>query len=1721
MSNEIVQHRFVQIHQACDLTSNTEEPWSTLSQSSLPNIAASNACERILDKVNNNQLEATTALREFQTLVLSSDDEPKSMIYLRCVTLLRLQTKAQFGLVKNDLVHIDPFVAIVRQRPMLYYAILNEIEYLFREKETTDIAILTPFTLMVLLTDNNLDYNALLGKLTSICFSVDNKEIVKSIHALIWKQVIMKYPLHMSNPRYLTIVDFLEIISTQFQQQVNFDAMDWMLNYCYPILDRALTCASKGEPILPYLSRIERLYSRVHDDRTISTTLQASISLLWAGCSFLLLKSQTLDEQQSILSFIQFCITHGSIPKRVMQIAYLPLFQTLSELMDKSASKSIQERKNQVLDLIYTVDKAKDIEVDVEDVQTEISNIIRHNTIHGLLGHLFTYILSFCSNEMPKVDILSKNLSSTSVTLSLLFLTPFTLDDDTQVQCKALSALSELSFLQTGCYKFPVLLYLLHVIRRSSGKSDTLLHIFHHVLPSLSSTNDPIITSKVLQIILSIIHTEDNDLSMASLGVRALVQVYERQPRVWQELKKVFTDWVLRRKSVTLRRKVDLSVTGPIRLELSVLTSMRDVCQLHPRECAPDILPMVISLLQACQDLSMASLSIIMSIICTCVEAGFVEPRSIWSITVVYLARFALDAGTKRSLLLIKQLCRFYALAGDKDEVTEPYLQFKETLLNDFILPLISSDNDCQESKTYALKALSHFSANDIATLIPEKAKDYLSMILESEVPSKGYSPILVKLMSNELDHMRRGLFIEETSKKPETISKKRKASTTGEREEEVGKTLTEKWMEGHVAPGLRAGYATAILHILNFSREPISEHTFDAISKTKWYRAMVTSFTDLTLTDHLLVRVSSISSWQAFFQAALKGKEVEIESIVSILLKDLLARLERSTVPGVSTNILLAITGLVSTLRAIIPSFASSCANDIVQVLLRNYILLQGSPLSHSAHLMSEEVQFAARFALGHLSTHVISNDKLAETISKTLIEAATYEKSKSRNIDTAVDLVQFANGYAAGYFVSSVIQWPTKTEQLDVLGKQGLYQLLGYCNSPGISESRVLGIMMGLSSKQNANGMEEVLWLAKDVLRSYTDGRPVNIGLLLGSTWVCGVGSAPDSGAIDDECASILESAYTRAVTDGQLAQHFYHFSVPYSQLCRSRLVNGSKEENEAMHSYKRLLDQELERIDNDDPSSNYRIAGLFSLGSLLGVHYLPSEDSSDRLYIESSKYSASTRHTVWDKLVYAAGLTGRSSAPVGNLKSGRIAAAVCGKIINHAQLMAATSQIKEKQVASDLLLLSASSEPASYSRLNQNTSYIRAVFDSLVSLVETERPLTDHLELLLSSLLLTPGPLPPVNWFMLMNEVSSVSSSLRDLCIRFASAHASSSLSLTEFLLSQLSIALDPLKKHTLNAELCLLLTTEPGLGKVLELAGLPSSEKAQTATRRGLSSMMKKASISDSRALEIVQNFAKQIHMFEKETQLQFFVTLSNHLPIQGPDLDETKMKLVTDIRKTILHQLTLPWTRQAEPEMTTLLRHCVACSLDSPDQLQSKESFFEQTDQEGFGAIVAICELYRLTPKTKRHPLVKWIAMSMAYLVGLRNSPLRYASWEIIAATIEQDVTNEQEMLAWVVRVLDAFIVYGNGHHQTCAIDILAGIADGLRCILGCLFGQVMCPAVTDDGIKMADTIYSMMHTIEIGNKHASEQEQIALRLFTLMDMMKEQSWSYALPKMGC
>lgn len=442
--------------------------------------------------------------------------------------------------------------------------------------------------------------------------------------------------------------------------------------------------------------------------------------------------------------------------------------------------------------------------------------------------------------------------------------------------------------------------------------------------------------------------------------------------------------------------------------------------------------------------------------------------------------------------------------------------------------------------------ALSQFSAQDMAAVLPEKAAEYIQHATPTDDhPIENQHAVLATLMSNELDHMRRGLFKEEASKKQVAPSTSNKQHITndaghvvGERELEIEALLSQLWEDARVAPGLRSGYAIAMLHTLQSKDAPTK--TLQDMSKTKWYRFMVTSFTDVSLTDHLLLRVSSIGSWKSFFQNALSSAKNELEAMVSLLVKDLLARLERSTVPGVTCNIAMAITGLVLVVQLYTPSYAASCANEIIDTLMKNYIVLSGSPLSHSAHLMSEEVQFAARFALGHLATCVISNEKVVQEIYKVLLDAATSStNSKYRNIDTSVDLVQFANGYAAGHFVASLAVYPTMTESIENLKTTGLASLQQYYTLDDASDSRVVGILMGLASKLkpalmcDADTVGDELNIASIKLEEYLNGGSISKGLLLGSTWIVALGALQEYG-VEYEYSNIIESVMAAASRD-----------------------------------------------------------------------------------------------------------------------------------------------------------------------------------------------------------------------------------------------------------------------------------------------------------------------------------------------------------------------------------------------------------------------------------------------------------------------------------------------------------------------------------------------------------------------------------------------------------
>lgn len=444
------------------------------------------------------------------------------------------------------------------------------------------------------------------------------------------------------------------------------------------------------------------------------------------------------------------------------------------------------------------------------------------------------------------------------------------------------------------------------------------------------------------------------------------------------------------------------------------------------------------------------------------------------------------------------------------------------------------------------MKALASFPAQDIATILPEKASEYVKSVTpEDDHPNSNQPFLLATLVSNELEHMRRGLFKEENTSRqsvePVMSDTKRIVNDAGrpvgELELELRHKFTENWENARVAPGLRSGYAIAMLHMIDLPPTPTiqsKDETWNAIGKTKWYRFMMTQFTDVSLTDHLLLRISSVGSWQTFFKnTLLADSQNDVEAMVSLLVQDLWSRLERSTVPGVTCNIALAITGLISALRLLIPSFAASCASEVIEKLMNNYIDLAGSPLSHSAHLMSEEVQFAARFALGYLGPCVVSNEKMVQSVYTTLIESATNINAKYRNIDTAVDLVQFANGYSAGHFVAELAAYPSMTEAIETMRDMGIRSLLDYCRTQTISDSRTMGILMGLASRLNHELMDEELLFATESLQMYLSGQDISKGRLLGSLWLCAVGAKREDH-IHYEISSLVESALASASSD-----------------------------------------------------------------------------------------------------------------------------------------------------------------------------------------------------------------------------------------------------------------------------------------------------------------------------------------------------------------------------------------------------------------------------------------------------------------------------------------------------------------------------------------------------------------------------------------------------------
>ncbi|KAI8984419.1 hypothetical protein BDF20DRAFT_935163 [Mycotypha africana] len=1719
MVDGIVEHRFVQIHQANErAVSQTDSLWSTLSQ--MPTIAASHCCEKIYSNVinsNNNGKGLLQTVQNLQNLVLTCEDDSKNVLFLQTITRLLIfnhylpeETQLQFHYAKKDSYQIHPFTYIMHQKPSLYFELLDQLLDIFGKENENAMTILSGFVESVFLTKHTSDGGALLTRLMQISMTLGIKN--DSIIAAIYKKmmdILFDFPLEISSTMYLMLVDFLMWISIDNSPCIQIDIYQSQVcgyNYLLPFIDHLLTIAYKNQPVTSYLSRLSKMMN--------VTLSQVVIDVLWTTLSYILLRGQTLEEQQLAMALMR-SIVSKSKNMTLLRIAYLPLYQLVSELNDKDLPKELVALKEDSLELLAYLDSNQVDRYDEESLLEELQKLVENRRMYGLLAHFLVYLNNLYAQNVPVLRETYKDGPEVTLVLNLLFSSPFIYDEDEDVQLVTYLRITELSCLTKISYKFPMLLFLLHRLRSSLDNVRLVAHIFRDILPTLADTNDPFVTSKVLQVVISSINSKPNS-AIASLGVKALAHMHQLQPRVWQELKRVFAEWVLRRKHSNVHRKIDMTIQGSVKMELAILTTMRDICKDRPRECAADVLPMVVSLLQACQDLSMASLSILVATINHCVRAGLVEPRSIWDIAVVYLAQFALEQGTQKSALLLKEICAFFAIAGAHHDISELYLQFKEGLLVNFITPLISSTD--KNAAQLAMHALANFDAQDIAIILPEKAADYVKeTVPDDDNPIEGQDRVLSTLITHEIEHMRRGLFKEENVSHKQQQQLQQKADideklvtndagqVIGEREFELQSLLTQMWDTTKVAPGLRSGYAIAMLHTSEFSPSKDPKDTLEALSKMKWYRFLNTAFTDVSLTDHLLLRISSVSSWVAFFNNALADVKNDIEITVSLLLKDLLSRLERSTVPGVTCNIILSIAGLIQMVRVYSLSFAASCASNVIEVLMKNYVVLSGSPLSHSAHLMSEEVQFAARMAVGFLAVSIIGNDKLMRSVNSLLISSAVAAEHKHRNIDTAVDLVQFANGFAAGHFIGALAAYPTKTALTNDLWKNGVTKLLDYCASTNVSDSRVMGILMGLASTLKSEFMDQELAFASQNLAKYLSGGSVAKGALFGSTWLCAVG-AMQGESIDFELSGLLESVLAATSSELSMNQHFYHFVVPYTQVQFYSYLTTDKDDQENEVLYSQAFEPLLQSIETDDASSHYRIAGLFGAASLLGVEHLDLYSGS--IGLKAERYHSNSRRAALDKLAAIAGLTAKASN-VGNLKSGRIAAAVVGKIVETTKLMTqALGSMNQQGISSGEAssLISSSSEPSNYNRLSSSTSYLRGVFDQLNTLILSSNSNENNIQMLLNALISSKGPLPAVNWYNLLISLMKTSPDIQRLCFAFAANHAATSFSLSEFLFTQM---ISIMKSVAISGKKCEFLFEGPSFATLLELGKLPSKTiTKEEIQRRGLSSIVKKITLSKSRVLELVEIVIQKFQYMSQSIQDKMLSTLADHLPESNSQIEnDDDAELVSSIREHMFNFVMIPFFNDPETPRF-LVQKAAHCSLSDISQVLPLDNLKDFPINQLSIRITATAELFSIA-KSQKASFIKHINMAIGCL--LRCSKVEISAWDTVAQIVYTESQSDKDILMWLTRILDAFIVFvsdAKTEEGSCSDTFVCdGLIRGLRSILTKLRS---CPCETTiDDIQFVDTVYLLDYYVHIGHKHESEQDQVVKRILKITDMTRK------------
>jgi hypothetical protein len=239
------------------------------------------------------------------------------------------------------------------------------------------------------------------------------------------------------------------------------------------------------------------------------------------------------------------------------------------------------------------------------------------------------------------------------------------------------------------------------------------------------------------------------------------------------------------------------------------------------------------------------------------------------------------------------------------------------------------------------------------------------------------------------------------------------------------------------------------------------------------------------------------------------------------------------------------------------------------------------------------------------------------------------------------------------------------------------------------------------------------------------------------------------------------------------------------------------------------------------------------------------------------------------------------------------------------------------------------------------------------------------------------------------------------------------------------------------------------------------------------------------------------------------------SLSQYLPspFEEGSLDEDKVKLASSIRQFFYQSVMVEFFENGRSQDLSI-NDAVKCSITDLDQIFPTIRLIDWNQfstQAVINRVTVLCALLREAPINKKQAIVKYISTSMAYLIGCETSDEIIETWQDINETVCEDVCGDnKKAMAWIIRILDAFVVHMGAFDDSSIFDdqaVAEAICYGLRETL--IFIQAI-PfefiSLSQD-VQLADTVCQLDYYLNLQGDFKTEQEQVNLLFKTIVNVL--------------